>query len=291
MTQTNLKFEQHRADFDYCQTITKQSSNAFYTAFSKLPQTRAWSIYAVYAFCRTADDLVDVHHDIAGLAALRQSLTDFAAGRVPDHPMWRALAIVFETYDMNIDAFFDMLSGQEQDATFTQPTTQRELERYCYYVAGSVGLMILPMLATDHQTITQPAIQLGIAMQLTNILRDVGEDYQHGRIYLPTECLHHYQLQPADLAARTPSAHFIALWEHEAQIAMSNYEAALTMLPTIDTVAQPSLLAATALYRELLVVAREQQYPVLTQRVFLTAGRKTQVLHQVASTIHTLTAH
>nr|WP_263640486.1 squalene/phytoene synthase family protein [Lactiplantibacillus paraplantarum] len=99
MTQTNLKFEQHRADFDYCQSITKQSSNAFYTAFSKLPQTRAWSIYAVYAFCRTADDLVDVHHDIAGLVALRRSLTDFAAGRIPNHPMWRALAVVFETYD------------------------------------------------------------------------------------------------------------------------------------------------------------------------------------------------
>lgn len=291
MTQTNLKFEQHRADFDYCQSITKQSSNAFYTAFSKLPQTRAWSIYAVYAFCRTADDLVDVHHDIAGLVALRRSLTDFAAGHIPNHPMWRALAVVFETYDMNIDAFFDMLSGQEQDANFTQPTTQRELERYCYYVAGSVGLMILPMLATNHQTITQPAIQLGIAMQLTNILRDIGEDYQHGRIYLPTECLHHYQLQSTALGAHTPSTHFIELWEHEAQIAMTNYESALTMLPTIDPVARPSLLAATALYRELLIVAREQQYPVLTQRVFLTTNRKTQVLQQVATTIQALTIH
>ena len=83
MTKLMPKFEQHRTDFAYCQTITKRSSSAFYTAFSQLPLERAWSIYAVYAFCRTADDLVDIDHDIDGLMALRQSLTTFANGPRP----------------------------------------------------------------------------------------------------------------------------------------------------------------------------------------------------------------
>ena len=282
MTKIISKFEQHREDFEFCAAITKRSSTTFYVAFSKLPLERAWSIYAVYAFCRTADDLVDVHHDSVGLLSLRHDLSDFASGHIPDKPIWRALSVVFDTYDMNLDAFFDMIRGQEQDINFKQPENQKDLEKYCYYVAGSVGLMILPMLSQNHHKIITPAIDLGIAMQLTNILRDVGEDYQQGRVYLPRKLLLRDQINLNDLNSTVPSKKLIKLWNEEAEIAISKYKSGLSMMPQIDLLARPSLLAATFLYRELLTVAREQNYPILKKRVFLTPQRRKTVLKEIS---------
>ncbi|TJY19349.1 phytoene/squalene synthase family protein [Lacticaseibacillus paracasei] len=280
MTKTISSFEYNRAAFDYCRAITKRSSKTFFTAFSNLPPERANSIYAVYAFCRTADDLVDIDHDSAGLQELHRDLSEFASGQVPDQPLWRALAVVFDVYDMNLSAFFEMIDGQERDVNFKQPETQQDLEDYCYYVAGTVGLMVLPILSVKHKRINTQAINLGIAMQLTNILRDVGEDYQQGRIYFPRELMSRYHLNAAGLNTRTPSSNFIKLWEYEAHLAMSKYDFALSMLPEIDTVAQPSLLAATYLYRELLTVAREQNYPILNKPVSLSTKRKKKVLKE-----------
>jgi len=288
MINLNNRFEANRAAFDHCETITKNASHAFHTAFSHLPRYRAWSIYAVYAFCRTADDLVDEHNDLAGLDQLQRELTAFIKGTPPTTPMWQALAVVFDTYDMDSQSFFDMLHGQRQDATFKQPQTQADLEAYCYYVAGSVGLMILPILSTKHQQLREPAIHLGVAMQLTNILRDVGEDYQNQRLYLPSDVMHQYELQPSDLQHSVPSDNFISLWEHEAQIASRKYAHGLQMMPDIDAVAQPALLAATYLYRELLAVAREQHYPVLQERAYLSDARKVQVLQRVKTNLQTL---
>ncbi|VDG30864.1 phytoene synthase [Lactobacillus plantarum JDM1] [Lactiplantibacillus mudanjiangensis] len=274
-------FETNRAAFEICAAITKRASQSFYTAFSHLPRHRAWSIYAVYAFCRTADDLIDVHHDLAGLEQLQQELVAFTTGEVPAKPMWEALAVVFATYDMDHTAFFDMLQGQRQDATFTQPTTSAALTDYRYYVAGSVGLMILPILSSQHRQIRQSAIALGSAMQLTNILRDVGEDYQQGRIYLPKSQLIAHGVTNADFETVTPSDHFIALWEATAKVAEQDYQQGLTMLPLIDDAARPALMAATYLYREILTVAREQGYAVLTQRTVVPKLRQAQVLRQV----------
>ncbi|WP_048000678.1 phytoene/squalene synthase family protein [Lactiplantibacillus herbarum] len=284
----NNRFETNREAFEHCELITKNASHAFHTAFSHLPRYRAWSIYAVYAFCRTADDLVDEHDDLAGLDQLQRELTAFINGAPPTTLMWQALTVVFETYDMDSQPFFDMLHGQRQDAIFTQPQTQADLEDYCYYVAGSVGLMILPILSTKHQQLREFAIHLGVAMQLTNILRDVGEDYQNRRLYLPADVMREYQLQRTDLQATQPSNDFINLWEHEAQIADHQYKLGLQMMPDIDAVAQPALLAATYLYRELLTVAREQHYPVLQERTYLSDARKAQVLQQVKLNLQAL---
>ena len=187
ITINNDPFQEYQKDFAYCESIIKKNSKSFYLAFSQLPKRKAQSVYAVYAFCRRADDLIDRDNNQAGLRQLERQLLDFNEGKVPNDPVWRALSVVFDNFPMVTAPFFDMLTGQRKDADFKQPETRKDLEEYCYYVAGSVGLMLLPLLTERPADIVVPAKKLGEAMQLTNILRDVGEDYQMGRIYLTKE--------------------------------------------------------------------------------------------------------
>ncbi|GCF94211.1 dehydrosqualene synthase [Enterococcus florum] len=274
-------FQQHQADFDYCEQIIIQHSKSFYAAFSRLPKEKAMSVYAIYAFCRQADDIIDVEKDPVKLARLKQRLLDFQQGTYPDEPMWRALMVVFKHYPMAIEAFFDMLEGQARDADFHQPETQAELEEYSYYVAGSVGLMLLPILSANWQKIREEAKLLGEAMQLTNILRDVGEDEAAGRIYLPKEQMNRWHVTAEDLKQQRITSRFIELWEYEAERAEKSYQKSLTMMPLIDEDCRAPLLAAAYFYREILQVIRENGYQVFTKRQAVSKARKIRLFHTV----------
>lgn len=276
------EFEWYKEDFLTCKKIIQQHSKSFYAAFSQLPKEKAWSIFAVYAFCRKADDLIDKHHDITGLLKLEQELQAFATGHMPNQAMWRALSVVFQNYDMPIQPFFDMLEGQKQDETFTQPETQAELIDYCYYVAGSVGLMLLPILSKNWRKITAQAKKMGEAMQLTNILRDIGEDFDNNRIYLPQEVLTKFGVSKRMLQQKKVTDEFIAAWEFEAHIAEKSYQNGLTMLPLIDQEARKAVVAASFFYRELLTVIRKKNYAVLTTRQKVSRQRKLTLLPEIA---------
>lgn len=138
MINNQYTFSSQQTDFLACEKIIKHHSKTFYFAFSKLPKEQAQSIYAIYTFCRVADDTVDEEKDAQKLQQLFQELESFEAGSVPNHPMWLALEAVFSEFPMDIRPFYDMLIGQRIDLNFQQPKTQQELLDYAYYVAGSV---------------------------------------------------------------------------------------------------------------------------------------------------------
>lgn len=212
------------SDYKYCEEIIKENSKTFYKAFSRLPKRKSQAIYAVYAYCIISDDIIDEENDLDRLVEHKEELELFEKERAKDSPLWRVLQDVFENYEMDIEPFYDMLEGQHKDAHFQDIDTEEELDKYCYYVAGAVGLMIIPILAEKHHSkLRQTAIMLGKAMQLTNILRDIGEDYRKGRIYLSKEKLNQYDYTEDDLAAGIIDDRFKALWESYAKEVTNSY--------------------------------------------------------------------
>ena len=283
ITINNDPFQEYQKDFAYCESIIKKNSKSFYLAFSQLPKRKAQSVYAVYAFCRRADDLIDRDNNQAGLRQLERQLLDFNEGKVPNDPVWRALSVVFDNFPMVTAPFFDMLTGQRKDADFKQPETRKDLEEYCYYVAGSVGLMLLPLLTERPADIVVPAKKLGEAMQLTNILRDVGEDYQMWRIYLTKEDMTRFGVATTMLKEKQAQTQLVALWESLAKQAENLYEESFEMFPLITEDCRQALASAAFIYREQLNIVRKQHYSLFDNKNKVSHYRKVQLLKEVKS--------
>ncbi len=266
--------ELHEPDFRYCENIMRKHAKSFYSAFSKLPIKKANAIYAIYAFCRLADDAMDVHQDIQELNQLEEELFLFMDGEVPDKPLWRALAVVCHIFPIELRYFEELIQGQKKDLHFEQPTSQAELEDYCYFVASTVGLMLLPVLTDQPSAVQEQAKALGVAMQLTNILRDVGEDLKNERIYLPTDVIQMNGYSEKELATHTINQAFVNLWEFEAGRAEKLYSEALTMMPYIDEDCRLPLLLAIYYYREILNAVRNEKYQCFEKRNFVGTQRK-----------------
>lgn len=262
------------SDYKYCEEIIKRNSLSFYKAFSQLPETKANDIFAVYAFCRIADDIIDVEKDIDALKEFENDWTDFKKGYIKQTPVWRALANTFSRYDMNVGAFDDMIKGQYSDFTFVQPRTQDELDLYCYHVAGTVGLMILPVLSENHKKIENEALILGRAMQITNILRDIGEDFDNGRIYIPSEIMKRFDITEDFLSGKKTSSNFIEMWEYEAAIAEKLYENAYDSFRFYDDDSILPVLLSYNFYKDILNSVRKNNYDCLTRRNYTTKARK-----------------
>ncbi|MEG0323550.1 MAG: phytoene/squalene synthase family protein, partial [Raoultibacter sp.] len=262
-------FEEHAADFAWCEEVIKTNSKSFYRAFSLLPYPKRESVYALYTFCRAADDCVDRYASKEALDSLEQDLVLFFEGHVPESPLWRSLAVVFETFDLEKKPFFDMIEGQRRDLAFKQPETLVELEEYGYYVAGSVGLMLLPILHARSAVtadLKQSAIDLGVAMQITNILRDVGEDLDNGRIYLPCEAMADVRYSSFDLENRLRSKAFVTLWETLAHRSEELYLPMQRDAVLLDEDSRLATLSSLFLYRGILDEVRRQEYQCLTKR-------------------------
>lgn len=274
---------QLKADMQYCENIIKKHSKSFYFAFSGLPAEKRYAVYSIYAFCRIADDSVDENPvpavKSAALNQLRHELDLFSRHEERDHPLWRALRHVFNTFDMDLQPFYDQLRGQEMDIHFSSPKTLRQLEEYSYYVAGSVGLMLLPIIATEnHAYLKKTAVDLGIAMQITNILRDIGEDFdEKNRIYLPETERLHFGYGEEKLGQQLIDESFIALWEHLAVRAENLYDLFSDHLMKFDDDSKVPLMTAANVYREILNVIRENQYDCLTKRNFVAKERLEQI--------------
>ena len=279
-------FEARADDFAWCEDVIRRNSHSFYRAFSLLPARKRSSVYAVYAFCRAADDCVDKAASRTQLNALRRDLARFAVGRVPDAPLWRALEVVFASYDMEARPFFDMLEGQRRDLSFRQPETMADLEDYSYYVAGSVGLMLLPLLRTEapvNARLVDDAVDLGVAMQLTNILRDVGEDWEAGRVYLPAELLAEASYRPRDLAAHRVSEAFVSVWESVARRAEDLYVPMQQGIGQLDADSRMATLSSLYLYRGILDAVRAEGYRCLDRRASVSQERAAQLVGEAAA--------
>lgn len=214
---------------------------------------------------------------------LSEHLAKFEEGNELNHPIWRALRDVFNRYDMSIEPFYDQLQGQAMDYHFEQPETMKEVEDYSYYVAGSVGLMLLPIIATEnHYQLEESAIALGIAMQLTNILRDVGEDFREiNRIYLPIDLMEKVGYSVEDLRGNLVSDSFIVLWEIMAVKAEKLFLEFRNVLHLFDEDSQFPVALSSKIYAAILDVVRQNNYDCLTKRNKTSFIKKLCILNEV----------
>ncbi|HSH07828.1 MAG TPA: presqualene diphosphate synthase HpnD [Burkholderiales bacterium] len=261
----------------YCQHKAAGSGSSFYYAFLFLPAARRRAITALYAFCREVDDVVDECSDrelaASKLAWWRSELGRLYQGR-PEHPVTRALAAAIEPFDIRAERLNEIIDGMEMDLTQTRYLDFAALERYCYHVAGVVGIVSAGIFGYRDARTLEYARLLGIAFQLTNIIRDVGEDARKNRIYLPMDELRAHQVPAADILAARESPAFTALMRMQAARARDYYARAYAALPAVDRRAQRAGLIMAAIYAALLEEIEHDGFHVLTQRTSLTPLRK-----------------
>ena len=262
---------------DYCQQKAAASGSSFYYSFLFLPPLRRRAITALYAFCREVDDIVDdcVDPQIAAtkLAWWRQEIAQLYAGR-PGHPVTEALGALLPEFSLPQEQLLEIIDGMEMDLQQTRYLDFKALSLYCYRVASVVGLLAAEIFGYQDRQTQKYAHDLGFAFQLTNIIRDVGEDARRGRIYLPLDELKRFEVPVADLLAARSSEPFLRLMAFQTERAEQYYARALEQLPTIDRKAQRPGLVMAAIYRTLLDEIKRDQFQVLRQRTSLPPLRK-----------------
>ena len=261
----------------YCQQKAAASGSSFYYSFLFLPPERRRAITALYAFCREVDDAVDEASDAqraaVKLAWWRAEIANLCAGK-PQHPVTRALEPFKDRFAVSPERLSEIIDGMEMDLTQTRYLDWPGLERYCYRVAGVVGMLAAGIFGYCDARTLQYAKELGIAFQLTNIIRDVGEDARKNRIYLPMADLKEHGVPAADILQSRESDEFRSLMRYEAGRARQHYRQALELLPAADRKAQRPGLIMAAIYRALLEEIERDGFRVLTQRTSLTPLRK-----------------
>jgi len=262
---------------EYCRQKAAASGSSFYYSFLFLPGERRRAITALYAFCREVDDVVDEAMEpqlaAAKLAWWRAEVANLFAGQ-PQHPVTRALEPHRDSYGLSAARLNEIIDGMEMDLRQSRYLDWAGLEAYCYRVASVVGLLAAGIFGYRDARTLDYAKHLGIAFQLTNIIRDVGEDARKNRVYLPVEDLRRYGVPAADLLQARETPAFRELMQFEAERARGYYAAAMSALPPADRRAQRPGLIMAAIYRALLEEIQRDGFRVLTQRTALTPLRK-----------------
>lgn len=263
-------------DYERCAEITRRSSSNFYYAFMLLAPERRQALYAVYAFCRFVDDIADdaaVREPALMLARWREEL-DRVYGGEPTRPVSRALADAVRRFTIPREYFEEVIAGVEMDLTRKRYRTFDELRLYCYRVASAVGLICIEVFGYTNPAARVYAEKLGIAFQLTNILRDVSEDALRGRIYLPLEDLEKMGVSEEEILNRVYSSNFVRLMEFEANRARNFYREAEAAMPPEDRSTLRTAEAMRMIYGALLARIVSSNYRVLDRRLSLSAPRK-----------------
>ena len=261
----------------YVQDKAAKSGSSFYYAFLFLPPRPRAAITAFYAFCREVDDVVDEVSDpgIARtkLAWWQAEVAQSFAGK-PSHPVMQALMPSVPVFGLAQDQLQSVIRGCQMDLEQTRYLDFPGLQRYCHLVAGVVGEVAARIFGQTQEQTTAYAHKLGLAFQLTNIIRDVGEDALRGRIYLPVDELQKFDVKAHEILQRTHSERFVALMRFQAQRALALYEEALALLPAADRRSQKPGLMMASIYRTLLREIEAEDFQVLNQRISLTPLRK-----------------
>jgi 15-cis-phytoene synthase len=261
----------------YCQQKAAASGSSFYYSFLFLPPEKRRAITAFYAFCREVDDVADEASDAgvarAKLAWWRTEVANLMAG-APTHPVTRALAPFAGPMGLDGPRMNEIIDGMEMDLVRHRYADFESLRLYCHRVAGVVGQLSACIFGYRHPQTLEYAERLGLAFQLTNIIRDVGEDARRGRVYLPADELARHGLTADDILARKGGQAFRALMEEQAARAEATYGEALAKLHPEDRRNQRAGLIMAAIYRTLLAEIRRDGFPVLEGRVSLTPIRK-----------------
>jgi 15-cis-phytoene synthase len=264
------------ADYERCAHITARSSSNFYYAFMLLPAERRRALHSVYAFCRFIDDISDDEsftNPAAMLARWREELERVYHG-TPTRAVSRALADSVHRFSIPREYFEEIIAGVEMDLSQKRYKTFEDLRLYCYRVACAVGLICIEIFGYSNPAARDYAENLGIACQLTNILRDVREDAGRGRIYLPLEDLERFEFSEEELLAGIYSENFVHLMEFEARRAREFYAKAQAALPEEDRGSLVTAEAMRLIYGTLLERIIESNYRVFEGRMSLSAPRK-----------------
>ncbi|MEQ1592058.1 MAG: presqualene diphosphate synthase HpnD [Thiobacillaceae bacterium] len=261
----------------YCQAKAAASGSSFYYSFLFLPQETRRAITAFYALCRELDDVVDECHD-QNVAAnkldwWRSELERMARG-TPEHPVTRALIGTLQGRTLPQELLLEIVDGMAMDLDHKRYPDFKTLQLYCYRVAGVVGELAARIFGYKDMGTCQYAHDLGLAFQLTNIIRDVGEDARRGRIYLPQAELDQFNVSEADILQSRPTPDFKLMMQFQYERAHGFYTKALAELPTVDRKAQRPGLVMAAIYHALLNEIHRDAFPVLQGRVSLTPVRK-----------------
>lgn len=262
---------------DYCQQKVVESGTSFYYAFLFLPTEKRQAIHALYAFCREVDDVVDECEDpavaVAKLSWWRQEVALLESGQ-PTHPVMIALKAVRERFDLPLEYFNEIIDGMAMDLEYSRYPDFKSLSLYCYRVAGVVGLLSAEIFGVTDRKTLRYATELGTALQLTNIIRDVGEDARRGRIYIPVDELQQFNVPASDIMNARETPEFQALMAFQAERAQGYYTSALNTLPAADRSAQRPGLIMAAVYQTLLEEITNDGFQVLKQKTALPPLRK-----------------
>lgn len=261
----------------YCQQKAAASGSSFYYSFLFLPPEKRRAITALYAFCREVDDIVDSDVDPgvarAKLAWWRTEVDNLFDGS-PQHPVTRALSDPIQQFNLPREHFLEIIDGMEMDLDYNSYPSFKELSLYCHRVASMVGLMSAEIFGYEDRHTLKYAHHLGMAFQLTNILRDVREDSRRGRLYIPLDELHRFGVEMQQIMGDQTTGEIRALLRYQAQRARQYYRKAFEVLPDVDRYAQRSGLIMAAIYLATLEEIEKEGFNVLETRTTLTPLRK-----------------
>ncbi|MDR1311536.1 MAG: presqualene diphosphate synthase HpnD [Burkholderiaceae bacterium] len=262
---------------EYCRRVAAQSNSSFYYSFFLLPPDRRKAIVALYAYCRELDDIVDIGADIAQaqgkLDEWRHEISAMMQGRAT-HPITRALFPHLETCAITQEYLHALIDGMQMDLCQYSYPDFTSLARYCWHVASVVGILSARIFGAIHPQSVQYAEKLGLAFQMTNIIRDVGEDAARGRIYLPADDMAHFGVTQDDIMNRRTTSSFKELLRFQAKRTHALYAEAQAIIPPTDKKKLRPALAMTGIYHALLHKMERSGFPVLTQRVSLNPVKK-----------------
>jgi len=276
---TNDQLARSSSEWEMCRRIAREHGKSFYAASYCLPAERRRAILAVYAFCRIADDLVDRAIDVdTALLAI-----EAWEGEIdhPASPVAIAFARARRRFGVSEQAARGLLAGVRMDLLPCRYESWAALHHYCYAVAGTVGLMVAPLLGCQDERALPYAVDLGVAMQLTNILRDIDEDARQGRLYLPVDELLSFGIDPESVLAGNPNGAFRDFMAFQIARARGLYASAAMGLPALDRSGRLTTLAAMRFYSAILKEIEKLDYDVFGVRAHLTTGQKLLALPSV----------
>ena len=279
--------------YAYCRNISKKHAKTFYLASRFLPKKQQNPIFAIYALLRTVDDVVDTAEEKLEqglitkeeisrmLESWKTKLKTCYAGHVENDPIMMAWHDTLKSYTIPIELPLDLMDGVAMDIEFKQFETFDELYVYCYKVASVVGLITAEIFGYSNKEALQHAIELGIAMQLTNILRDVGEDVNRGRIYLPLEDLRRFNYSSEELMQKRMNSNFIELMKFQIERARSYYSSSDKGIPMLEQRSRFGVAISSINYGNILTAIEENQYDVFSKRAYRSFWQKISSLPAV----------
>ncbi len=269
--------------YEACRIITRREAKNFYYAFLTLPTAKRRAIYAAYAFCRHCDDSVDEETStdakLTALADLHSNLAATYSGNASS-PVFLALADVAQRYEIPQDYFQEIILGVESDLVKNRFENFDELREYCYRVASVVGLICLQIFGYENDDAKEYAVDLGLAMQLTNIIRDVREDLEMGRVYLPQDEMARFGYSEEDLKNGVRNQAFLDLMQFQSQRAREYFDRGFKLLPYLSRRSRACPAVMGALYSKVLDRIAASDYDVLESRVSLSKAEKIRITAQ-----------